>query len=84
MNGRNSSDLAALRKAADAYRGEFGSGLEIGEAEFDERLEGERTRCREAIISVLDSLVHLLAAAGQHREALERANRLLEIEPFRE
>ncbi|WP_216074776.1 bacterial transcriptional activator domain-containing protein, partial [Acinetobacter baumannii] len=30
------------------------------------------------------SLVHLLAAAGQHREALERANRLLEIEPFRE
>ncbi|WP_368855712.1 BTAD domain-containing putative transcriptional regulator, partial [Proteus mirabilis] len=56
----------------------------MGEAEFDERLEGERTRCREAIISVLDSLVHLLAAAGQHREALERANRLLEIEPFRE
>ncbi|WP_204323095.1 hypothetical protein, partial [Streptococcus pneumoniae] len=41
-NARNSTDVGTLRAAADAYRGEFASGLETGEPEFDERLEGER------------------------------------------
>lgn len=83
-NARKSTDIATLSKAADAYRGEFGSGLEIGESEFDEWLGDQRIRCGETAISILDRLVRLLAETGQHREALERANRLLEIEPFRE
>jgi DNA-binding SARP family transcriptional activator/TolB-like protein len=81
---RKSKDMAVLRAAAGAYRGDFGSELETGLSEFDLWLTAERTRCRDAAIVILDRLIRLLAAAGQHREALERANRLLEIEPFRE
>lgn len=81
---RNSSDIEVLRAAADAYRGDFGSGLETGLSEFDLWLTGERTRCQDAATVILDRLIRVLAAAGQQREALERANRLLEIEPFHE
>ena len=83
-DARQSHDIDELRRAADTYRGEFGVGLGIGQAEFDDWLGGERTRCREVAIVVFDRLIRLLTQTGEHHEALERANRLVEIEPFRE
>ncbi|HMK78143.1 MAG TPA: BTAD domain-containing putative transcriptional regulator [Xanthobacteraceae bacterium] len=77
-------DVAALSAIADLYRGDFAAGLEIGEPEFDAWLQGERTRCREAAIALLDRLVRALADLGRHDEALRRAIRLTEIDPLRE
>jgi DNA-binding SARP family transcriptional activator len=77
-------DIATLASVARLYRGEFASGLEIGEAEFDGWLESERARCREMAIRVLDRLVRALTDADRHEEALDHANRLAAIDPLRE
>jgi len=81
---RQSADVECLRRAASAYRGEFGAGLEVGEEEIDRWLADEQARCRDAAVSIHDRLVRLLAGAGLHREALDHANRLAEIDPYRE
>jgi DNA-binding SARP family transcriptional activator/thioredoxin-like negative regulator of GroEL len=78
------ADISALKRASDSYRSEFAAGLEIGEAEFDNWLEAERFRCREMAIRVLDRLVRALAVADRHEEALNYANRLVQIDPLRE
>lgn len=76
--------IAELASVADSWRGEFGSGLELGEADFDDWLQSERTRLRETVVSVFDRLVRELASAGRHDEALTRATALLAIDPLRE
>ncbi len=84
MGYHRHADITELSRIADLYRNDFGLGLEIGEDEFDNWLHGERRRCRDAAVTLFDRLVRALAAAGSHREALTRANRLAEIDPTRE
>jgi DNA-binding SARP family transcriptional activator/Flp pilus assembly protein TadD/TolB-like protein len=84
MEERPDADMAELSRMADLYRNDFGLGLEIGEADFDAWLHGERVRCRDAAIALFDRLVRALAGLGRHEEALGRANRLAEIDPTRE
>jgi DNA-binding SARP family transcriptional activator/TolB-like protein len=78
------ADVAELARIADLYRGDFGLGLDIGEADYDAWLLGERVRCRDAASALLDRLVRALTGLGRHEEALARANRLAEIDPTRE
>jgi DNA-binding SARP family transcriptional activator/TolB-like protein len=84
MEERPDAGVAELSRIADLYRNDFGLGLEIGEADFDAWLHGERVRCRDAAISLFDRLVRMLIRLGRHEEALTRANRLAEIDPTRE
>jgi DNA-binding SARP family transcriptional activator/tetratricopeptide (TPR) repeat protein/TolB-like protein len=81
---RSSLEISDLRQIVDAYRGDFASGAEIGEPEFDDWLAAERMRTRESAIAAFDRLVRLLAEGRQHAEALSVANRLAEIDPVRE
>jgi DNA-binding SARP family transcriptional activator/TolB-like protein/Flp pilus assembly protein TadD len=78
------ADIPELTRAAELYRGEFATGAEIGEPDFDEWLQVERERVREAAISMFDRLVRELARHGRHEEALSRATALLAIDPMRE
>ena len=80
----SSADIAELTGAADLYRGDFAAGLDIGETEFDAWLHAERLRMRETAIAQFDRLVRALVDVGRHDEALQRANRLAEIDPLRE
>ena len=81
---RQRCDLDSLRVAAALYRGDFGHALEIDEEEFDQWLAQERVRAKDNAIEVHDALIRLLAANGDYREALEWANRLAMIDPYRE
>ena len=78
------ADAGELRRTADLYRGEFAAGLLTGEGNFDEWLEAERVHLRDAAISLFDRLVRMLAEAGEHRDALAYANRLVTFDPYRE
>ena len=71
-------------RVADLYRDEFMLGLTVGETEFDDWLDAERVRCRDAAIKIFDRLIRALIQRGRHEEALSRANRLAEIDPLRE
>jgi len=84
QRARQSGDAAVLRAGATAYRGEFGAGIDLAKESIDGWLVDERTRCRDAAILVIDRYARLLVAAGQHREALEHANRLIEIDSYNE
>lgn len=78
------ADIDALMRAADAYREEFATGLDLGEAEFDDWLLAERSRCRDTAIRLIDRLVQTLMETDRSQEALDYANRLARIDPLRE
>jgi DNA-binding SARP family transcriptional activator/Flp pilus assembly protein TadD len=78
------TDIPALARAADLYRGDFAAGSDIGEPEFDDWLQAERLRCRDSAIRLMERLIRALADAARHEEALFYANRLVEMDPVRE
>ena len=71
-------ELAALRAAAELYRGDL---LESG---YDEWLLEERERLRRRHLQVLERLVELLEARREPAEAIGYAERLLREDPLRE
>jgi DNA-binding SARP family transcriptional activator len=71
-------ELAALGEAAELYRGDL---LESG---YDEWLLEERERLRRRWLQLLERLVELLEARGEHAKAIGHAERVLRADPLRE
>lgn len=67
-----------LRAAAVLYRGPLLDGF------YDEWCIHERFRLEEAFLTLLETLIAALEAAGHAREAIAAAQRLLAIDPLRE
>ena len=73
-------DVAALRRAANLYQGEFLADGEVSDPMFEEWLAGERSRYRDLMVSILDRLLTLEPAV----ERVALAKRLLALDPLRE
>ncbi|MFW6098174.1 MAG: AfsR/SARP family transcriptional regulator, partial [Chloroflexota bacterium] len=75
-------DLAA---AVDLYRGDFLDGFYLqGAPAFERWMLAERHRLRERFLVALKGLAEAEAARGELRSAIDRAERLLSLEPLRE
>jgi DNA-binding SARP family transcriptional activator len=70
--------LAALQTAIALYRGPFLDGL------YDDWCLDERYRLEEQYLGLVEASVHELEVAGQIREAVAHAQRLLVIDPLKE
>lgn len=79
---RNAGDLAAFRAAATEaiglYRGDLAPGL------YDECLTVERDRLRRRCVTVLDQLIDVERTATAYGEAIELAQRRIELQPLEE
>ncbi|HYF65910.1 MAG TPA: tetratricopeptide repeat protein, partial [Herpetosiphonaceae bacterium] len=79
------ADRTALAAAAALYRGEFLEGVELeGAAELDHWLLEQRERWRLLAIQTLERLARAGQAAHDLEQAVAAANRLIEIDPWRE
>src|SRR5262245_37604879 len=79
-----SRDPNGLVRAFALYRGEFLEGLNLQAEPIEEWLVAERRRLRTVAI---EGLVHLLEhqqRSGAHKEAMQTALRLLNIDPLQE
>lgn len=74
------SDVLALRRAANLYQGEFLADGEVSDPLFEEWLGGERSRFRDLMISIFDRLLTLEPVA----ERVALAKRLLALDLLRE
>ena len=74
------NDVAALRRAANLYQGEFLADGAVGDPMFEDWLAGERSRFRDLMTSILDQLLTLEPAV----ERVALAKRLLALDPLRE
>ena len=80
-----SSDPAALERAAQLYQGELLAGLNLPDCEaFEEWLLFSRERLREQALSVLQTLSEHYLTAGQTTDAAAMASRQLALDPLRE
>lgn len=79
-----STELNALRQAADLYRGELLAGFTLDIETFRHWLEQERARLAVTAVGVLEVLVQQLDAIGEGRQAITHAERLVSIDPLRE
>jgi len=71
-------EVAALGEAAGLYGGDLLHGA------YDDWVLEERERLRQRHLQVLERLVELLAARGDHAAAIRHAERLLRDDPLRE
>ena len=71
-------ELAAWRDAVDLYGGD------LLEGSYDEWLLGERERLRQHLLRALERLAELLAARGEHDQAIASAERLVRHDPLHE
>lgn len=83
-NLAHSEDAEALAKAETLYQGPLLDGLEIGEADFEEWLSGERSRLHGLACSTLEKLTLRRLDNGDAEASIETARRLLKIDPLRE
>jgi DNA-binding SARP family transcriptional activator len=82
---KSRGDVASLAAAADLVRGQFLEGLYLqGCVEFELWLVGERERWRQRTASALEALVTHHGRRAEYAAALRFAQRLLEVEPWRE
>jgi DNA-binding SARP family transcriptional activator/predicted ATPase len=78
-------DLISLAAAVELYRGEFLEGLYLdGCLEFELWLVKERERWHRRVARVLEQLVTQHSERGEYEQGLGYAQRLLDIEPWRE
>jgi len=77
-------DIDNLARAAALCQGEFLEGITIRDAASQEWLSNERERFRRQIVEVLSRLSHLQISAGQHKLAIESAERLVVHDPLHE
>ncbi len=76
-------DMDALATALSLYRGEFLTGLSLGDApEFELWLLGERARYQQLYIRGMATLIDRLIAAGHYEQAIQRAGQLVQIDPL--
>jgi DNA-binding SARP family transcriptional activator len=71
-------EVASLREAVELYRGDLLAGS------YDEWLLEERERLRRRWLQALERLVELVAARGEHAQAIAYAERVLRADPLRE
>jgi DNA-binding SARP family transcriptional activator len=74
----------ALEEVASLYAGDLLEAFVIDEAPFDQWIENERSRLREAALGTLDRLLDLQAAAGEPEKAIQTALHSLRLDPLRE
>ncbi|MCZ6882344.1 MAG: BTAD domain-containing putative transcriptional regulator, partial [Gammaproteobacteria bacterium] len=77
-------DIDNLTRAAQLYQGEFLEGISIRDLASQEWLSNERERFKRLIVEVLSSLSHLQISSGQHKVAIESAERLVVHDPLHE
>jgi DNA-binding SARP family transcriptional activator len=77
-DGAADGGVAPLTEAVELYRGDL---LEGG---TDEWLLGEREQLRRRYLQALERLAALLAARGDHAEAIARAEQLVRADPLHE
>lgn len=78
-------DLGALEAQIALYRGDTLDGVMLRDSpDFETWLVGERERLRDLLLRRLDQAVDLRLAAGDATRAMEHANRLLGLDPWRE
>lgn len=77
-------DVKSLAAAAGLYRGEFLAELSTDEPDFEEWLGHSRSRFRDLAVQGLARLVEQCCVVGDIDLAVESANHVLRIDPFRE
>lgn len=77
--------METLRQAVEWYRGDFLEGLTIRDAvSFEEWMLNEREHLRELMLRALDTLVTHYTEQGRYETGIDYANRLLDLDPWRE
>ncbi len=74
----------ALEEVASLYAGHLLEAFVIDEAPFDQWIENERSRLREAALGTLDRLLDLQVAGGEPEKAIQTALHSLRLDPLRE
>jgi len=74
----------ALEQAEKLYGGELLEGMKANSEELERRLAAERTRLQGLAVDCLSRLMRVRQEAGQSELALQTANRVLDIDAFRE
>lgn len=78
-------DPLALAAAARLYGGDLLAGFALSDSPlFEEWLEAERRRLRQAAVGALDRLLAEALATGDHVIGIDYAHRLLAVEPLLE
>ncbi len=78
-------NVAQLLAAAELYRGDFLEGFYVQDApEFEQWVLTERTRARASALQLLQTLSQFHTEQGDLTLAMERARRILQLEPWRE
>ena len=77
--------VTTLAAAADLYRGDFLDGFYVQDApEFEQWVLTERTRLRNGVLYLLETLAHYYAEQGALAQAMAYMRRTLQLEPWRE
>lgn len=83
--GERGAAPTVLTQAVQLYRGDFLSGSPVrGSAEFEDWVEEQQERLREAAIQALRALIAYHRERGAWRLAIQHAQRLLGIDPLME
>ena len=77
-------DPDGLEQALALYRGELLEGLDVGSAEFEDWLRGQRERMFEVAVQVGGQLLARQTRGGRLEPAVQTAVRLLALEPAEE
>jgi DNA-binding SARP family transcriptional activator len=77
-----SPDRPELQAAADLYRGDFLADFYIASEPFQEWLVAARDRTLAATCDLLERLIALQDAAGEHEAAIQAGRRLAALEPM--
>ncbi|MCB0111826.1 MAG: hypothetical protein KDE53_38140, partial [Caldilineaceae bacterium] len=85
QDGRAANDLSLVREAVARYQGDFLAGFSVKNADaFEEWAAHRREQLREQMLLALQSLVDEAVLHGDYTTGLAYANRLLEMDPWRE
>ncbi|MGC9371562.1 MAG: BREX system ATP-binding domain-containing protein, partial [Paracoccaceae bacterium] len=78
-------DVAALRRAADLYRGAFLDGFSLpGSPEYEGWLVTQQRACEVCYLGVLSALIDACGASGDHDAAIAAARRYLATDELAE
>lgn len=76
---------ARLREAVNLYQNEFLDGFDVGDAvDFEEWMTSQREQLRQMALRALDRLVDICIEQKNLADGIIHANRLLELDPWRE
>ena len=74
-----------LREAVQLYTGDFLEGYEAGDAyDFEEWLAAQRESYQSQVLAALDKLIEIHTEFGEYEAAVESAQHILRIDPWRE